>query len=115
MSAQLGWARVHDNSGTWARVRDDSGISSTTAVIERQGPIVSCIHAVRELPQRVAGYDCEKNATVREGRVWLPKQHQRTDRVTKGLTQNNTQRDSFLVTATRHQERRGTLKPAWVA
>ena len=37
-----------------------------TAVIERQGSIVSCTHAARELPQKNAGYDCENNVTVRE-------------------------------------------------
>ena len=42
-------------------------MGSTTAVIERQDKIMSCTHAVRELPQRAAGYDCENNATVREG------------------------------------------------
>ena len=39
----------------------------TTVVTERQDKIMGCTHAVRELPQRAAGYDCENNATVREG------------------------------------------------
>ena len=36
----------------------------------------SCSH---QLPQSSAGYDCVINATVREGRVWLPKQHHRLE------------------------------------
>ena len=29
MKAQLGWARVRDDSGMWVRVRDDSGMSGS--------------------------------------------------------------------------------------
>ena len=40
-----------------------------------QAPSICCTHAVGRVTSRAAGYDCVTNATDREGRVWLPKQH----------------------------------------
>ena len=53
MSAQLGWARVRDDSGLWARVRDDLGISRKTPISPQRQPLdIKCRTKCREVQFR---------------------------------------------------------------
>ena len=69
------WSSSSLSSG---RIRQEPSKLKSRAQVARELP-PSPQGRLRHQRPRSAGYDCVNNATVREGRVWLPKQHHRLE------------------------------------